>query len=1069
MGIFDGILKPIVGVMRQPLESFIRLETADDDTTLVASDGSLISYLKVHGSRQIIGEEEYRNILNACVVKLGARFDRPGHALQIYFMRSPDRIHEELRGVLRPSQMAARNVGMEIDDIFDERGRHLAKYLASEEIYFVLWTRASGLTKTDMQREKAQAKERKWVKATAAQYPHAAITALRNRHKSYVGGMVVALSEMGLHSSELEVHDALRAVRTNLYQSGLNSRWRACLPGDRIPPRAPENRKDMSALLWPTLPKQITASSARMINDRVVEFGPYLWGGVDMVLAPMEPAPFPQLLNRLSEMRFPFRLSYLIEGGGAQGMAALGFAASLLAITNADNHLIKDSIEGLTELARSEPVVKFRMSLATWAPKGEMDVLEDRLSLLMQATESWGYCQVSQIAGDPLDCVMSSAMGIACASTAPPAIAPLYEVMKLVPWQRASSPFSEGAILFRTPDGRIWPYQTGTNVTTTWFDLIFAQPGGGKSVLMNTLNLGTCLTSGISNLPYVAVIDIGPSSAGLISLFRDALPPSRRHEAVSFRLQMTKDYAINPFDTKLGMRVPQASERSFLVELLSLLCTPAGHAEPYDGITQLASFVVDEMFRFRNDGEGNAEPRTYLPRVDAAVDQILMEHDIQLSPGAYWWDVVDILYDKGLTFEASLAQRNASPILPDAVTAARRPQIRNLLEETQIGSSSEGVIHAFERMITSAVREFPILATVTRFSLAENRVCALDLADVCPQGDETADRQTAIMYMLARHALVTRWWVNEEILKDIPDRYRPYHEAQMRDISETPKRLCYDEFHRTSGSKSVRSQIVRDVREGRKRGIQIILASQLLDDFSDDMVDLATGVWILGTAVSDRAVDASQQRFGLSDTARWIIRNRLTGPRSSGGPCLLVLGTTDGRYEQHLINTLGPIELWAFSTSAEDVAMRNRLYARLGAQQARRLLAANFPGGSARSEIRRRVADYADKGETVKASVSAVINEMVTDMIDSVQRAMLGADGDIADKKKKDGEGTDAPAPAPAKEAAKPEAAAEKATENTDATPAEGGADPGADLDAVVQGETGGGEDEGGNNPPPGA
>ncbi len=989
MGILGNIFKPFVMMARQPVESFIRLETSDNETTIVASDGSLVSYLKISGARQIIGEEEYKNILRGSIVKMGSRFDRPGHALQVYFMRSPERIHEEVRGMLRPNHMASRNVGLEIDDIFEERARHLPNFLASEEIYFVLWTRASSLTKSDMQREKRAAKEIKWVKSDDAQYPYAAIAALRNRHNSYVGSTLTALSEMGIHSSLMEVHDALCAVRSNLYQDGVNSSWRPCLPGDRIPPRMPESKRDMSAILWPTLASQISTKSARIVNDRIVEMGKYLWGGIDMVLAPMEPSPFPQLLGRLSEMKIPFRLSFLMEGGGAQSVAALGFIASILAITNAENKQIKESIEGLTELARSEPVVKLRVSLATWAPKGDINLLEERISLLTQATESWGYCQVSQIAGDPLDCVMSSAMGIACASTAPPAIAPMYEVMKLLPWQRASSPFSDGAILFRTPDGRVWPYQTGTNITTTWFDLVFAQPGGGKSVLMNTLNLGTCLNAGMSRLPYVAVIDIGPSSAGLISLIRDALPPTKRHEAVSFRLQMTKDFAINPFDTKLGLRYPMANERSYLIELISLLCTPAGHSEPYDGITQLAGFVVDEMYRFRSDEEANAEPRNYLPRVDTLVDEVLQKHNIQLAAGAYWWDIVDEFYDRGLTYEAAMAQRNACPILSDAITAARRPQIRNLLEDTQIGASSEGVIHAFERMITSSVREFPILATVTQFSLAENRVCSLDLADVCPQGNETAERQTAIMYMLARHALVTKWWINEEVLALMPEKYRPYHEEQLRDIAETPKRICYDEFHRTSGSKSVRSQIIRDVREGRKRGIQIILASQLLEDFSDDMVDLATGVWILGAAVSDRSVDEAQSRFGLTDTARWIIRNRLTGPRGSGGPCLLILGTTDGRYEQHLINTLGPIELWAFSTSAEDVAIRNRLYSRLGATQARRLLSANFPGGSARSEIRRRVADLAEKGEMEKASVSAVINGMVEDLVTSVRASLL--------------------------------------------------------------------------------
>lgn len=98
---------------------------------------------------------------------------------------------------------------------------------------------------------------------------------------------------------------------------------------------------------------------------------------------------------------------------------------------------------------------------------------------------------------------------------------------------------------FRTPDGKVWPYQTGTNITTTWFDLIFAQPGAGKSVLLNTLNLGTCMSPGLSKLPFVAVIDIGPSSSGLISLIREALPLNRI--SVYYRLQMAHQYAINPF------------------------------------------------------------------------------------------------------------------------------------------------------------------------------------------------------------------------------------------------------------------------------------------------------------------------------------------------------------------------------------------------------------------------------------------------------------------------------------------------------------------------------------------
>lgn len=1022
MSLLGKLFGPAVRLMRQPVESFIRLETADSETVLVAGDGSLVTVVRVDGARQIIGDEEYKKILSDCVVKLGTRFDKPGHALQIYFCRNPERIHDEIRMLLRPNYTAARAVGLDIEDIFEERAKHLCHYLAWEEIYFVLWTRVAVLSKSDMAREVAKAKNRKWVVAENAQNPYASFDGLRTRHQSYVTSMTTALKEMGIQAAEVEVHDALKSIRVNMMQSGSDSAWRPNLPGDKIPARAPEKKNDLSDVLWPPLRQQLVSSSARVIDDHTVEMGKFIWSGIDMTLGPMDAMPFPQFLSRLSENKVPFRISYLIEGGGIQGMALQSFLSSILTVTNPENRMVKDSIEGLAEIARSEPVVKLRISMCTWAPKGDKDLLEDRLSTLIQAAESWGYCQVSGISGDPLDQVMSSAMGIHCASTAPPGIAPLYEIMKLAPWQRASSPFEKGSILFRTPDGRVWPYQTGTNVTTTWFDLIFAQPGGGKSVLMNTLNLGTCLTAGVANLPYVAVIDIGPSSAGLISLIRDALPPNRRHEAVSYRLQMNQKYSINPFDTKLGMRLPQVTERSFLIELMTLLCTPPGQAEPYDGISQLCGLVVDEMYRWRDDTGANAEPRPYLPRIDAEIDEAIQKHEIPVSPGAYWWDMVDALFDKGATYEASLAQRYAMPTLGDSIAAARRPQIRNLLEETSIGSSSEGVIHAFERMITSAVREFPILSSVTKFALAEQRVCALDLADVAPQGDATADRQTSIMYMLARHALVTPWWINEEAIAAMPQRYRSYHEGRLRDIAETPKRLCFDEFHRTSSSKAVRGQVVRDVREGRKRGIQIVLASQMLNDFDDDMVDLATGVWVLGTAISDAAVDGTQKRFGLTETARWIIRHRLTGPKSSGAPALLVLGTTDGKYEQHLINTLGPIELWAFSTTAEDAAIRNRLYARLGASQARRLLGANFPGGSARNEIKRRVSEMSEKATDGEPVSAGVVIDMIVEELVSSTKPKLDAAMDAAPAKAPDLAAAVAAAPAPAQIEAQPAA-----------------------------------------------
>lgn len=989
MRFIDKLLAPFQVAFKKSIESFIRLETADDETTLVARDGSLISYLKVDGSRQIIGEEEYRHLVESATLKIGARFDRQGHALQVYFVRDPGRIQSHLESQTKPARQTAKTLELDVQDLLDERVNHLSHYLTYEECYFVLWTRPSVLTKNEIQQATKSKQNKKWLNAAFAQFPLAALDPLRTRHKTYVSAMMSALDELGMSAELLEAHAALRAVRNNLFPSRTHENWMACLPGDPIPPRAPSDRADMSEILWPPLPTQIAAADARVINENTVQIGDLVWAGADMTLGPMEAAPFPMLLNRLFEAKIPYRISFMIEGGGAAATQFRAFAATILGVTNEANKQVKHSLEGLEAMSRSEPVVRIRISFATWARKDQHKLVQDRLSVLTQSVESWGYTQVSSASGDPLDCIMSSAMGIHCAGTAPAGVAPMFEIMKLLPWQRPSSPFEEGAILMRTPDGKIWPYQTGTRLTTTWFDLIFAQPGAGKSVLMNALNLGTILTPGASRLPYVAIIDIGPSSSGLISLIKEALPSERAHEAAYYRLQMSHDYAVNPFDTQLGCRFPLADERSYLVELLTLLCTPPGHDKPYDGIQQLAGLVVDEMYRWRSDSEANAEPRPYLPRIESQIDETLNKHNIQLPSDPYWWDVVDKFFDLGEYHMANMAQRHAVPTLGDAITAARRPQIQTLLEETSIGQSLENVINAFERMVTSAIREYPILASVTQFEITDARVCSLDLMDVCPQGDDTADRQTSIMYMLARHVLVRSWWMGEDALRGIPEKYRGYHERRLQDIGETPKRLCFDEFHRTSKSAAVRGQVVRDVREGRKRGVQIVLSSQLLEDFDQDMVDLATGVWVLGAAISDKVVDNTQERFGLSNTARNVVRYKLTGPKSSGSPALLVLGTTEGRYEQHLINTLGPVELWALSTSSEDVAIRRRLYDKLGASRARQMLAANFPGGSASGEIKRRLKMQSDdESESSSVAQSKIIEEIVEELIQASNKAL---------------------------------------------------------------------------------
>lgn len=151
---------PVQMALKTSVESFIRLETADDSRTIVAKDGSLLTYLRIDGSRQIIGEEEYSRIIEGATIKIGSRFDKRGHALQVFFVRDPARVKRKIEAFIHPSRVSARNIGLEVEDLFDERARHLAKFLAHEECYFVLWTRPSAMTKNELQRAAKEAKEK---------------------------------------------------------------------------------------------------------------------------------------------------------------------------------------------------------------------------------------------------------------------------------------------------------------------------------------------------------------------------------------------------------------------------------------------------------------------------------------------------------------------------------------------------------------------------------------------------------------------------------------------------------------------------------------------------------------------------------------------------------------------------------------------------------------------------------------------------------------------------------------------------------------------------------------------
>ncbi|MBS0289053.1 MAG: type IV secretion protein IcmB [Proteobacteria bacterium] len=981
----DAFMAWIGASLGQTTDYYCSIETADSHHTLVSREGSLLSVIRLHGATELVGPQEFDRIHNGLINTLSPALSRLGHAVQVYFHYDKDLVKDEIRDIFKPAMATCERLKIDLHDLFEERINHLAKFCASEECYFVLWTRPNSLTKAQLEQSKKNKLEHaKGIKLPSMKYSQnimAAVPELRETHDSFVRSVVNDLRDVNLYAVILDVHQAVYEMRKSVDPDYTDRDWRPVLPGDKIPVRNIQDpkKRDVSEIVWPALVPQIIPRDGEVINLRICQIGDKLYSTHYIDLFPQEIKPFFELFKKALHSRFPWRISYLIESDGIKTLGVKPILASILSFASSQNPLITDAAELLNYYDNSTDfaIVKLRVSMSTWANIGEERLLRTRAAELAKAVQSWGHCEIGEFSGDSYEAALTTCLGLSTNNIATPSVAPLNDVCYMLPFTRPASPWITGATLLRSPDGKPWPYQPGSTQQTTWIDLVYARPGSGKSVLSNSINLALCLQAGITRLPRIAVIDIGPSSSGLISLIKEALPKDQQHLAAYHRLRMTPSYSINPFDTQLGCRFPTPQERSFLVNFITLLATPVGESKSYDGVSDMAGMVVDELYKNLMD---NQNPNKYTRELEPIADKGLDELGFSADQHTSWWEVVDALFKGGKIHEAQLAQRYCSPLISDAVSICRTKAVEDLYGKIVV-PTGEPLIAAFGRMLSAAVREYPILSRITQFDLGEARVVSLDLDEVAKTGGDAADRQTAVMYMLARYILAKSFYLTEENVEDFPAMFQDYHRQRILQIREDPKRIVMDEFHRTSKAQSVRDQVIVDMREGRKWKVQVALLSQSLEDFDPVMVEFATSIFIMD-AGPQQAIDKSVKTFGLSETAKIALQSRVHGPRPEGATFLAQFATKLGMNTQLCTSTLGPIELWAFNTTAEDARIRNALYKKIGSAETRKLLAMLYPSGSAAKVVEQRLAKRKEAGQRVDdAAATSVIDELIEEIM----------------------------------------------------------------------------------------
>ena len=226
---------------------------------------------------------------------------------------------------------------------------------------------------------------------------------------------------------------------------------------------------------------------------------------------------------------------------------------------------------------------------------------------------------------------MSSAPGLALASTANPALALLGDALAMLPWNHTASPWESGSVLFRRPDGGIWPYDpAGGRKRPLVVDIFVAPPGSGKSVLANTINIGLCLSPAVMGTQRrETAADRQGRYRQIGRGLRQADPGGARpaaqargdlHLAAVRAGTWSSTSSICRSDASIRCRWKRPSCRT---SWRSRRCRPI-RSTPFEGMTQLISLVIDEAYRICTETGGGAKHyrRGIEPEVDRAIERL---------------------------------------------------------------------------------------------------------------------------------------------------------------------------------------------------------------------------------------------------------------------------------------------------------------------------------------------------------------------------------------------------------------------------------------------------------------
>ncbi len=943
-------------------------------------DGGLISMYELKGSHKMLGKHGFKDMLNVMTDELSKKLKDPGHVIEFVFIRDPEQSKDIVQKQLAPIRATMKKLELELDGLINEREKILSESIVFEKCLITIKTTPAVLSKAQMKSAlNVRADKAKEVGVKPGKYgqsPFVALDALRIPHIGVCESIVGTLKSQCVIEA-YNHHDFITEIKKQVEPYSTSTDWKPSLLGDKISAKLVSEigqEADLSHLTNADIGFQIFGRKPEHAEEdhSTVKHDNVYYAPLMIESCQDRPIMFGALFDNISK-EIPWRLNITIKTGHETILSKLGSKrafAGFLQFSNSDNKLIKDAAEELIDAALNNTLVSCQASVCTWSR--DYNELIERKEIINQQLQKWGSLDVIDELGDPIESWIGTMPALSTNKISAAFPLPVWDMLYMLPLTRPYSPWEQGSMIFSTHDGKIYPQTAGSAIQKNTSELTYAPPGSGKSFKLSALNMALILKPGNTKLPRLKIIDIGFSSKAFVEMIQDALPDHLKYQAQAITLENRADRAINFFFTPLGNRHPLTVDKAAQANILELLLTPAGSKGTIPRLPEVCSALVDSAYTYRQDEN---TPNLYEPGMSDMVDEMLDKHNIETGEHTSWWSLVDRFFKRNEIEAASKCQSFAMPLLSDLTTLVQDSEIKGIYGDALI--EGEKLLSLVSQMITSSLKDFPCLTQPSSIDVSSARILSIDLQNVAKKGGAQANKQAALMFLLARTVACSDFYVVEDTLAEINPDYYEYHREKIESEDGVPKKLAMDEFHRTRGFDQVRTQAEQDIREGRKYGIIVSLLSQSLEDFDKSMIEFATNIFVMAKGISSEVQKAIVDKLGPTADSMMGFRNFVKGPGKEGSTFFFMadVDETDG-VEQVLRLKLGAEEVWAYSTTPDDVSLRRRLVSKIGLQSTLKILAKEFPSGSAKKYI-----------ETLKAKLTgdeedSVIVKVVDNLIE---------------------------------------------------------------------------------------